>query len=212
MRIMRTGIAVVPGLALLTGCASATPAAPTGVATQVVMASATPQQIPATRVASTDSPPLSFDPAIHEDPVAGYAFEYPAYWTVGPSEQQSRGGITAFTSWTRPADVFPDETPPGETRLDVTVQLWDPKGDLEAFLAQRMGAWSASGITIVSEEKSALADGRPTASYVVQGSDGAQAYFFFTTLGDDYLVLSGSGDLVLLAEIAGTVRPLPLAY
>jgi hypothetical protein len=46
------------------------------------------------------------------------------------------------------------------------------------------------------------------AAFIVAGSDGAQGYFFFTTLGDDYLVLSGSGDLALLAEIAHTVRPL----
>ena len=99
------------------------------------------------------------------------------------------------------------EIPPGETRHGRdTVQLWDPKGDLEAFLAQRTGAWSASGNTVVSEERSTLADGRSTASYVVRNFDGALAYFFFTTLGDDYLVLSGSGDLVLLAEIAGTLR------
>ena len=43
---------------------------------------------------------------------------------------------------------------------------------------------------------------------VVQGVDGAQAFFFFTTIGDKYLVLSGEGDLDLLAEIARTVRPL----
>jgi hypothetical protein len=53
-----------------------------------------------------------------------------------------------------------------------------------------------------------LSDGRPARAFVVAGSDGAQGYFFFTTLGDNYLVLSGSGDLDLLAEIARTVRPL----
>jgi hypothetical protein len=40
----------------------------------------------------------------------------------------------------------------------------------------------------------------------VEGSNGAQGYFFFTTVGDDYLALRGRGDLALLAEIAGTVR------
>src|SRR3972149_5573410 len=61
-------------------------------------------------------------------------------WTV-TSRRVSPGGITAFTSWSRPIDTFPNETPPGETRLDVTVQLWDPTGDLEAFLEQRFLAW-----------------------------------------------------------------------
>lgn len=42
----------------------------------------------------------------------------------------------------------------------------------------------------------------PTA-YVIHAPDG-QA-FFFTQVGDRYLSLSGSGDLVLLGEIAHTV-------
>jgi hypothetical protein len=106
---------------------------------------------------------------------------------------------------------LPGETPPGETRLDATVQLWEPTGDLEAFLAQRRGAWDASGITIISQGTWTLSDGRAAVDFVVEGSDGAQAYFFFTTIGDKYLVLSGSGDLDLLAGIAHTVRPLPAA-
>jgi len=46
----------------------------------------------------------------------------------------------------------------------------------------------------------------------VHGSDGAQGYFFFTTIGERYLVLSGDGDLALLAGIARAVRPAPLEY
>ena len=92
--------------------------------------------------------------------------------------------------------------------MDVTVQLWDPKGDLPAFINQRMLAWEASGIAIAAEESWTLSDSRPARAFVVSGADGAQAYFFFTTIGDDYLVLSGSGDLALLAEIAHTVRPI----
>ena len=90
--------------------------------------------------------------------------------------------------------------------MDATVQLWDPKGDLEAFIVQRQTAWQASGIAVLDERRWSLEDGRTAVSFVVEGSDGAQGYFFFTTVGDDHLVLSGSGDLALLAEIAGTVR------
>jgi hypothetical protein len=151
----------------------------------------------------------SFEAVTYRDETSGFEFDHPAGWFVGPFEQYSRGGITAFTSWERPTDVFPDETPPGETRLDATVQLWDPKGDLPAFVEQRMTAWDASGIGVQSQEEWALSDGRPARAFIVAGSDGAQGYFFFTTLGEDYLVLSGSGDLALLAEIAHTVRPLP---
>jgi hypothetical protein len=181
--------------------------------TQPVMVSATAEPPAPTQPAPTEAPTPSFEPATYQNDLAGFAFDYPASWTVGPTQQQSRGGITSFTSWSRPADVVPDETPPGETRLDVTVQLWDPKGDLVAFLGQRRGAWEASGITVIDENHWTIeADGRPAASFVVQGSDGAQAYFFFTTVGDDYLVLSGGGDLALLAEIAGTFRPTPPVY
>ena len=180
--------------------------------TEAAPTAAAPTTAPAaTAVPSTATqPPLSFAPALYRNAAAGFEFDYPSGWTVGPDEQYSRGGVTPFTSWTRPTDVLPDATPPGETRLDATVQLWDPTGDLEAFLGQRRTAWEGSGIAVISEERWALEDGRPAAAFVVQGSDGAQAYFFLTTIGDKYLVLSGDGDLALLAEIAHTVRPVPL--
>lgn len=63
---------------------------------------------------------------------------------------------------------------------------------------------------MISEERWTLTDGREAAAFVVQGSDGSMGYFFFTTLGNRYLVLSGDGDLALLAEIAHSVRPTPL--
>ena len=206
MRIARTGLAVGVGVIMLAGCASPTPSIPARIPTQPVVASATARTPLPTEPSPTDAPDLSFESATYQDDIAGFAFDYPAHWIVGPSQQQSRGGFTAFTSWTRPADILPDETPPGETRMDALVQLWDPKGDLEAFIVQRQTAWQASGIAVLDERRWSLEDGRTAVSFVVEGSDGAQGYFFFTTVGDDYLVLSGSGDLALLAEIAGTVR------
>ncbi len=165
-----------------------------------------------TAPAATAQPTPSFEATTYRDPSGGFEFDYPASWIVGPVNQQSRGGITAFTSWLRPADVLPGATPAGETRMDATVQLWEPTNDLNAFLGQREGAWDASGTTIVTEERWLLSDGRPGAAFVVQGSDGVQAFFFFTTLSDKYLVLSGDGDLGLLAEIARTVRPIEITY
>jgi hypothetical protein len=174
-----------------------------------------PTTAPASTAAAptaTSPAPLSFEPTQYRNAAAGFEFDYPSQWTVGPDQQYSRGGVTPLTSWTRQADVLPDATPPGETRLDATVQLWDPKGDLEAFIGQRQAAWDGSGIAVISEERWAMEDGRAAAAFVVQGSDGAEAYFFLTTLGDNYLVLSGEGDLALLGEIAHTVRPIPLEY
>ncbi len=165
-----------------------------------------------TAPAATAQPTTSFEATTYRDPSAGFEFDYPAAWIVGPVQQYSRGGITAFTSWTRPTDVLPGPTPAGETRMDSTVQLWEPTNDLSAFLAQREAAWEASGSTIVTEERWVLSDGRPAAAFVVQATDGSQAFFFITTLVDKYLVLSGDGDLGLLAEVARTVRPLDITY
>jgi len=170
-----------------------------------------------TAPAATARPTTSFEATTYRDPSAGFEFDHPASWTVGPVEQQSRGGITAFTSWSRPTDALPGETPAGETRMDATVQLWDPTGDLNAFVTRFLDSLAslasapandAIGIAVMSDESLTLSDGRPAAAFVVEGSDGSQGYFFFTTIGDNYLVLSGSGDLALLAEIAHTVRPL----
>ena len=100
-----------------------------------------------------------------------------------------------------------DSSPPGGTVLSVTVQLWDPKNDLEAFINQRKMAWDSSRIMILSEEHVLLAGDRPAAQFTVQGIDGSQAFFLLTKNGEDYLVLSGNGNLNLLADIAQTLRP-----
>jgi len=193
--------------AVLSACAAPSAAVPTAEPTPLATEPPATEPPLAEPTATVPAGP-SFEAVTYRDGTSGFEFDYPAGWIVGPVEQYSRGGITAFTSWDRPADVLPDETPAGETRLDATVQLWDPKGDLPAFVEQRMTAWAASSIEVLSQEGWVLSDGRPARAFVVAGSDGAQGYFFFTTLGDNYLVLSGSGDLDLLAEIARTVRPL----
>jgi hypothetical protein len=194
----------VVGLALALGACRPVATLPPSAAPTAPLAP--PTSPPIVAPIATMMPAFSFEAATYEDPVAGFALDYPASWTVGPTEQYSRGGITAFTSWSRPADRPPGETPPGETRMDVTVQQWDPDNDLEAFIAQRKGAWDASGTDVVSDSHWTRADGRSAVGFVVRGSDGAEAYFFFTTLGGDYLVISGSGDTALLAEIAATLR------
>src|SRR3990170_202273 len=200
---------------LMTACSGA--AAPTLgpadiQATANVLLTASSPAPTATPPEPTAVPGPSFEAATYRDPSAGFEFDYPSSWTVGPVEQYSRGGITAFTSWSRSTDIFPNETPPGETRMDATVQLWDPTGDLNAFVAQRRPAWDASGISVLAEESLTLSDGRPAAEFVVQGADGPQALFFFTTISDKYLVLSGVGDLALLAEVARTVRSIEVTY
>jgi len=88
----------------------------------------------------------------------------------------------------------------------VTVQLWDPKNDLQTFTDQRKLAWDSSGISILSEERLLLSGDLPAAQFTVQGTDGVQAYFLLTKIGEQYLVFSGSVDLNQLAESTRTVR------
>jgi hypothetical protein len=142
----------------------------------------------------------------YTDPANGFSFDYPAAWMLEPATFGTRAAGVQLTSWSHPAGEIPPETPPGGSRLDVAVQLWDPKGDLAAFSQQRKSAWEASAITVVSEESLTLSGGRVARQFVVQGADGVQSYFLFTTLGDDYLVFSGSGDLALLSRIAQSLR------
>ncbi len=208
---LRTVLSILLVAAALSACAGPTPSAP--LATEPL-----PTEPPMTEPPATEPPtleptvmtpaPPSFEAETYRDETSGFEFDYPAGWFVGPMEQQPRGGILAFTSWERPTDELPGETPPGETRMDATVQLWDPHNDLEAFIAQRVTAWEASGNVVQAQEEWTLSDGRPARAFIVTATDGSEAYFFFTTIGPDYLVLSGSGDLELLAEIAHAVRPL----
>jgi len=212
---LRFFAAVLGGAAALAGCSGA--AAPTldPADIQATVSVLLTANAPAPTTAPpepTAVPGPSFQATTYRDETAGFEFDHPAGWAVGPIEQHSRGGITAFTSWDRPTDVLPGETPSGETRMDVIVQLWDPQGDLEAFAGQRMAAWDASGTGTTLQEEWALADGRPVKAFVLENVDGSLSYVFLTTLGDKYLVLSGEGDLTLLAEIAYTVRPTPLGY
>jgi hypothetical protein len=137
-----------------------------------------------------------------------FEFDYPAGWAFDAGEQHSRGYYVQFYSWDwQPGDIV-ETTPVGETILSVTVNYWDPKNDLEAFVNQRKTGWDASGIVIISEERIILDGERPAAQFTVQGSDGAQAFFLFTTIGEQYLTFSGNGDLGQLADIAHTLRPI----
>jgi len=197
-RVLFTGL-----FAVMLALAACTPATPE----PTPLPAPTNTAAPAPTVAQpTPTTGITFEAAVYRNDTAGFEFDYPAGWTVGPDEIYSRGGITALTSWERPNDVLPEETPPGETRLDITVLLWDPRNDLDAFIDVRMTAWDASGIEVISRQDLMLENGHAAVVFIVQGIDGEQGFFFFTTLIDRYLILSGEGDLALLEEIASSVR------
>lgn len=147
---------------------------------------------------------LSFDASTYRDETANFEFDYPSDWSLDPSSRVGpRGAQALLTSPGTTVETLAE----GGSRLAITTYLWDPKNDLDAYIAQRKLAWSASGFTILSEEQWTLAGDRRAAAYVITTTE-EQSLFMLTTIGDDYLVLSGNGDLNLLLEIAKTLRPL----
>jgi hypothetical protein len=153
-----------------------------------------PTEAPTSAPTDTPAPPqLSFEAVTYQDKEAGFAFEYPSDWGIGYTENQSRGKIVQLQDASGP-------------RLDIVVLLWDPKHDLPAFVEVRKIAWESSGITIQQEGSVTLTSGQEAEYYIVEGQDGDQGFFFFSTLGDRYLQLSGNDDVALMEEIAGTVR------
>lgn len=180
--------------------------APAAAPTHTPMPSDTPAPTSTPLPTQTPAPQLSFEAATYQDKDAGFEFDYPSTWTVDPPQiGGGRGYIIQFTSWPHAPGDISAETPPGGTRMDVNVLLWDRKNDLDAYIAVRKQAWSASGFDILSEEESTLAGDWRAVRFRIQAPE-EQAFFLITTLGERYLVLSGSGDLGLLDEISRTLR------
>jgi hypothetical protein len=157
-----------------------------------------------TTAPSTEAAQLSFTPATYIDESAGFELDYPVEWTLDPSSQIGvRGGQAALLSPGTTLETLAD----GGTRLTITTYLWDPKNDLDAYVAQRKVAWDASGFAIARGEQLKLADGRAAYIFVVQTPE-QPTFMLFTTTGEDYLQIGGEGDLMLIEEIARTLRPL----
>lgn len=147
---------------------------------------------------------LSFTPATYTDERAGFVLDYPATWTVDPSSQVGvRGGQALLLSPGTTLETLAD----GGTRVSITTYVWDPKNDLDAYVAQRKVAWAASGFAITREEKWSLADGRTAYVFVVKTPE-QPTFTLLTTSGQDYLQIGGDGDSALVEEIAHTLRPL----
>ncbi|MGB8983661.1 MAG: hypothetical protein WCC12_17460, partial [Anaerolineales bacterium] len=62
--------------------------------------------------------------------------------------------------------------------------------------------------TILAEEPLTLELGLPGVQFTVQTPDGLTAVFLLAALGDQYLTLSGEGDLELVQEIVQRLRPI----
>lgn len=146
----------------------------------------------------------SFDSTTYRDENAGFALDYPIDWTLDPSSVVGvRGAQALLLSPGSSAETVVD----GGTRLSITTYLWDPKHDLDAWVAQRRTAWDASGFTLLREEEWTLTDGRPAKLFVIQAPD-SESITLLTTVGEDYLQVTGEGDLALAEAVLRTVRPL----
>lgn len=152
----------------------------------------------------TETTQLSFTPATYIDESAGFELDYPADWTLDPSSQIGvRGGQALLLSPGTTLETLAD----GGTRVSITTYIWDPKNDLDAYVAQRKVAWDASGFAITREEQWQLADGRTAYVFTVNTPE-VPTFTLFTTVGEDYLQIAGDGNQALVEEIARTLRPI----
>ena len=170
-----------------------------------VLPATEPALAPTEAVPSAKLPAASFESRTYINDTAGFALDYPAGWTVNEAVVGDRGSQVQFLSSPDLADV--SVLPEGATRVTATVYQWDPKNDLAAFVANQKSAWDASGFTILEEEPLTLDLGLAATQFTVQTPD-ASVVFLITALGDQYLVLSGEGNLELVKEIVQRVRPI----
>ena len=151
-------------------------------------------------------PAASFESQTYINETVGFALDYPSDWTVVESVLGERGSQALLLSAPEIADLA--VLPEGATRVAVVVYQWDPKNDLAAFVEVRKVAWDASGFTILEEEDLVLDLGLSARQFVVQTPDGLNALFLFVAVGNQYVSISGEGDLALVKEIALRLRPI----
>jgi hypothetical protein len=161
--------------------------------------------VPTETIPSPKLPAPSFEAQTYVDETVGFALDYPAGWMVNEGASGGRGLEMQFLSAPELANA--PTLPEGATRVSATVYLWEPKNDLAAYIAQRKTAWEASGFTILEEKPVVLELGLPAVQFTVQTPE-TQVVFMITAIGDQYLEVSGEGNLELVKEIVQRVRPI----
>ena len=197
-------------LIVLSACAPVaadTPVAPVATDTTVpaLPAATEPAAMPMASPPSPKLPVASFESQTYINDSASFALDYPAGWTVNEMVVGPRGTQIQFLSAPELAEAA--SLPEGATRVSANIYQWDPKNDLAAYVDHMKTAWEASGFTILDEQELMLDLGVPARQFTVQTAEG-QAVFLIAALGDQYLVVSGEGDLDLVKEIAQRVRPI----
>jgi hypothetical protein len=135
----------------------------------------------------------------------GFALDYPDGWTVSETVIGGRATQVQFLSSPELAEAATIHA--GSTRLTAVIYQWDPKNDLDAYVQQRKTAWEASGFTILEEQPLTLELGLPAVLFTVQAPE-SQVVYLVAALQDQYLVISGEGDLELARQIMERVRPI----
>lgn len=189
-------------LILIVLLAACNTAVPTPVNEQPV--ESTIPALPTETATTTRTPAISL--TTYQDTASGFSFDYPTGWMLDKIVLGTRAPVGyQITSWSHDPGLI-SEVPADGTIIDIAVQQWDPKGDLMAFVESRKQAWDASGITITKTEDITLGNNMPAKIFFIQGTDGSEGYFLISTLGDNYLVVSGNGDLQQIDLIARSIR------
>lgn len=148
-------------------------------------------------------PEFSYDAAVYFEETAGIELYYPEDWNESPRQQiGERGAQAALLS---PGSTL-EETAGGGARILLTTYEWEPKHDLKAYVDQRKMAWEASGFKVLQEEMFTLEDGRQVMVFNVEVGGGSETVFAYVTAGEDYLQISGDGDLDLCMEIIKSMK------
>lgn len=192
---------------ILAACGPASSQPPTDLPTPLVSST----REPTATIIPSETPGItqvSFEPATYRDETAGFELDYPSSWTADPPQVGGdRGYFAQITSWSRNPGELPEDIPAGGTIMSITVLLWDPKNALEEFIDLRKQTWADPNTEILLEEEWTLAGDWKAFRFLIQTPD-EEAFFLITTIGERYLLISGTGELDLLAEIASTLRPL----
>jgi len=145
-----------------------------------------------------------FEAATYRDEEAGFELDYPASWFLLGGEVQSRGSYVQIASWD-PGPGGVQSIPDGASLLQIAIYEWEPTHDLDARLAMRRNNFTDSGNAILEEQELTLFGAR-VVRLKLQLTDGSQSLIYLAALGDRYLELSGSGDLVTMDTSMLTLR------
>lgn len=181
---------------VLAACAA--PPAPTA----VLIEPASVTQAPTTAAETAQPQAPAFEGVLYQDAQGRFTLQYPASWQILGGESGARGSYVQILSWD-PGPAGFESVPAGESLLQITVYQWDPKGDLAARLEMRRMAINSSGNTIV-EEGEVDFPGGPAGVRMLLNSSGEESLVYFLLLGDEYLELTGLGDLQLLDQVIQT--------